>query len=97
MPGYSEEEAKQMFQEWESEFEKPTVPRVMVGFSGVDPDRKQAGGISEARVKELIAESVASGGSIEGRIKEIISEEIGSGTGTATDDEAEEAFDDIFG
>ena len=55
MPGYSEIEAKQIYQEWESEFDKPVVSRVMVGFSNVDPDRKDKS-LTEARVREIARE-----------------------------------------
>ena len=60
MPGYSEKEANQIFQEWDSEFEKPVVPRVMVGFSNVDPDRKDKS-LTEARVREIAREEGGSG------------------------------------
>lgn len=61
MPGYTEKEAKQIYQDWEAQFDEPVVPRVMVGFSSMDPDRKQTGGgggVSESRVRYIAREEI---------------------------------------
>lgn len=76
MPGYTEKEARQIYQEWEAQFDAPVVPRVMVGFSSVDPDRKQTGGggggVTETRVNEIVTTHAAANTATKAEFNEML-------------------------
>lgn len=74
MPGYTEKEAKQIYQDWEAQFDAPVVPRVMVGFSSVDPERKQAAGVTETRVNEIVTTHAAANTATKAEFNEMLAD-----------------------
>ena len=53
---------EQVLAEWEEEYDKPRAEGMIVGFSGLDPDRKQpaggGGGVTESQVRYIAREEI---------------------------------------
>ena len=47
-----------MNDEWDEKYEKPVVERKIVGFSGIDPSRKQMSPEQEKEVERIVGEKV---------------------------------------
>ena len=88
-------------QRWREEhiaaYEAPKVEGVIVGFSGIDPDRK-AGESEKAELEQLVKDNIQemSGDLIRGMVDEAVAAASADLPNVASDNEFEEMMDEIL-
>ena len=67
---------EQVLAEWEREYDKPRAEGMIVGFSGLDPDRKQTGGggVTETRVNEIVTTHAAANTATKAEFNEMLAD-----------------------
>ena len=93
------EQVNQWRQEHIEQYEAPTVDNVIVGFSGIDPDKKGLGEAEKADVAQFVKENIQelSEEAIKGLVDQAIAAASDDLPSVASDDSFDEMLAEAFG
>ena len=91
------EQVQQWREEHKTTYEAPKVEGVIVGFSGIDPDKK-AGESEKAELEQLVKDNIQemSGDLIRGMVDEAVAEASADLPNVASDEDFESMMDEVL-